>query len=327
MAIRQVLSVALRAAYRTVELATGARLTILIFHRVVPKPDPQLPGEPDAAEFEHMMRIVRDLCNVVRLEDACNGWPGNDLPPRAVAITFDDGYADNATVAVPILRRLGLTATFFVATGYLAGGRMWNDSVIEAVRAHRDPLLDLSAMNLGRFTLTDSVSRERAAQSIINRLKFLDPPVRQVSVDRLVAHVGEVLPGSLMMNEAQVRDMAAAGMTIGAHTINHPILASVEDAAAEAEIAGSKTVLERLIGGPIRLFAYPNGMPERDYRRTHVEMVRSMGFAGAVSTSMGAATRRADRFQLPRFTPWGRSPWRFRAHMIRNLLRTRYAAT
>ena len=110
------------------------RLTILIFHRVRAQPDPLFPNEMHASRVcrAHGMRA-----RLVQRAAARRGGAAlerGSLPARALAITFDDGYADNATVALPILRRLGLPATFFVATGFLDGGRMWNDTVIEAVR-------------------------------------------------------------------------------------------------------------------------------------------------------------------------------------------------
>jgi peptidoglycan/xylan/chitin deacetylase (PgdA/CDA1 family) len=70
------------------------------------------------------------------------------LPERAAAITFDDGYADNFTRALPLLREQGLPATFFVATGFLDGGRMWNDTISEAIRRCNEDVVDLSAIGL-----------------------------------------------------------------------------------------------------------------------------------------------------------------------------------
>lgn len=100
---------------------SGARLSILIFHRVLPAPDPLFPGEPDAQRFDEICRWLAKWFRVLDLNDALAGLRRGDLPARAAAITFDDGYADNSDVAVPILQRHGLTATFFIATGYVDG--------------------------------------------------------------------------------------------------------------------------------------------------------------------------------------------------------------
>ena len=113
---------------------TKARLQVLIFHRVLPVPDPLFPDEVDARRFDELCGWLKGWFNMLSLDDAVARIKTGTLPTRAACITFDDGYADNYQVALPILRRHGLTATFFVATGFLDGGRMWNDTVIESVR-------------------------------------------------------------------------------------------------------------------------------------------------------------------------------------------------
>jgi peptidoglycan/xylan/chitin deacetylase (PgdA/CDA1 family) len=114
-------------------------------------------------------------------------------------------------------------------------------------------------------------------------------------------------------------------MTIGAHTVTHPILACTSDSAARHEIVASKRALEEQLGAPVGLFAYPNGKPGRDYSAAHVAMVREAGFDAAFSTAWGVASRTSDPFQLPRFTPWDRAPWRFGVRLAQNLRRTDYA--
>jgi hypothetical protein len=91
-------------------------------------------------------------------------------------------------------------------------------------------------------------------------------------------------------------------------------------AAAREEFASGRQALERIVGAPVPLFAYPNGKPGTDYRAEHVAMVRELGFEGAVSTAWGADPRHDDLFQLPRFTPWDRTPARFVLRLARNLL-------
>ena len=119
---------------------TRGRLSILIFHRVLPRPDPLCPDSPDASQFEAQMRWVRSWFNVLPLRRAVGMLYEGTIPARALAVTFDDGYADNEEIAAPILKRLGLGATFFVSTGFLEGDTMWNDRVIEAVRGCTGPV-------------------------------------------------------------------------------------------------------------------------------------------------------------------------------------------
>ena len=91
-----------------------------------------LPGEPDAQRFEQIAAFLARCFRVMPLPDAIDALQRGCLPAAAACITFDDGYADNLEVAAPILRKHGLSATFFIATGFTGGGRMFNDTVIEA---------------------------------------------------------------------------------------------------------------------------------------------------------------------------------------------------
>ena len=188
------------------------RLTILIFHRVHARPDPLFPNEMHAAGFAGRMECVRHWFNVLPLDEAIAALDRGSIPARALAITFDDGYADNATVALPILRRLGLPATFFVATRFLDGGRMWNDTVIEAVRAAAGSELDLSTHGWGKHAIESPQQRKAAIGAILTRLKYLPQEERQSSVDAIAAQTGVAVPGDLMMTGDQVRSLAAAGM-------------------------------------------------------------------------------------------------------------------
>ena len=121
-----------------------------------------------------------------------------------------------------------------------------------------------------------------------------------------------------MMTDEQVRNLADNGIYIGAHTINHPILASTDDAQARNEIAGSKRQLEAILQRPVEAFAYPNGKPGPDYGVAHRDMVRELGFSVALSTHWGAAVSASDPLQLPRFTPWDRTEGRFMLRLLLN---------
>ncbi len=287
------------------------RLSILTYHRVLPEPDPLRPGDIDASTFERHMKAVSRVFDVVPLQSAIGDLSRGEPKRGSVAITFDDGYADNATVALPILRKLGLTATFFIASDYLNGGRMWNDTVIEAVSAHGHEQLDLTGIGLAAYPTRNDDEKRQAADSIISTLKYLPQPERDAQVDKVAAKVGNRLPADLMMTTEQLRQLSEAGMTIGGHTASHPILARLDDATAFHEIQENKRVLHELCGQSIELFAYPNGKPNVDYETRHVDMLRRLDFKGAVSTRWGTAGKSSDPYQLPRFTPWDRSSLKY----------------
>lgn len=298
------------------------RLSILIFHRILAAPDALLPDELDALGFDAICGWLRRWFNVLPLDEAVRQLAAGDLAARALSITFDDGYADNHNVALPILARHGMCATFFVATGFLDGGRMFNDTLIEAVRRTPHATLDLSGVHAAglcdNYRVGDTPAKREAIDAIIAAVKYLPQAQRDDVVAAIAARSAARLPDDLMMRSDQVLSLHRAGMQIGAHTVSHPILAQMAPDEARREIAESRRTLEAVTGARIGLFAYPNGRPERDYGPVHAAMVRDLGFDAAVCTAPGAADLRCDRFQLPRFTPWDRSRLRFGIRMLAN---------
>jgi peptidoglycan/xylan/chitin deacetylase (PgdA/CDA1 family) len=299
----------------------AARLSVLIYHRVLPSADPLLTGDPDATRFRWQMRILRNYWNPLPLDEAIQRLRSGSLPARAVAVTFDDGYADNATQALPILLEEGVPATFFIATGFLNGGRMFNDTVIETVRRLPAGSVDLSIEGLCIRAIASDADRIALIQDLIMAVKYRTPAEREVIVETLAQRMGIELPDDLMMTDGQVRQLADSGMGIGGHTIKHPILASIAPEDARREMREGKTALQAMINRPVTLFAYPNGRPGKDYAPEHVEMAREAGFEAAFSTAWGTAQRDSDPYQLPRFTPWDPTPFRFGLRMAQNLLR------
>ena len=299
----------------------GGRLSIFIFHRVLEQADPLLPGEPDAERFDRIVGFIAKHFQVLPLSAAAARLADGRLPAAAACITFDDGYTDNLTVAAPILRRHGVAATFFVASGFIDGGRMWNDTVIEAVRTAPAGELDLRDLGLGGYAIGDTASRVEAYGDILRRLKYLDLGARSERSDEIARRVGLSGQCDLMMTSRQVVELRDLGMEIGAHTLHHPILSKVDAATAAAEIGGGRDQLAGWLGRPPEVFAYPNGVPNVDYTERDVELVRRAGFQCAVSTARGAASRSTDRWQLPRFTPWDHTMPRFALRCADTLLR------
>lgn len=305
----------------------GAALSILIFHRVLATPDPLFPEQVDAARFDLILSWVRRCFTVLRLEQAIEMLKAGSLPPRALAVTFDDGYADNYTVALPILKKYEMSACFFIATGFLDGGRMFNDTVIETVRRFTGNEIDLGDLGLGRFAVRTIEEKRKTIDELLPKFKYLSLSMREKKVEDLRCSTRVGLPDDLMMTSAQVKALHLSGMTLGGHTRSHPILSHLDDVSAFEEISAGKCALEALLDEPISLFAYPNGVPSRDYTLRHVGMVRDAGFVAAVSTSSGVARLGNDVYQLPRFTPWDRTPIRFGLRMVNNMRSTGDVAT
>ena len=303
----------------------NACLTVLLYHRVLSQLDPLQPYMPDAAQFDAQLAGLAQVFRIVPLEDALSRLRAGTLPPRALSITFDDGYRDNIDLASPILMRHGLTATFFIATGFLDGGRMMHDTVIETIRRLPDQTLDLEWIGMGKRPIVDLGLRLALINEFVGKVKYLPFQERLLACERLGFEAQSALPSNLMMTSKQVRRLAESGMSVGAHTHDHPILARIPSDEAWTQIVKSRDVLTSVLGSVPALFAYPNGKPNADYGSSHVELVKRSGFSGAVSVSAGVATRNSDQFQLPRFVPWDRNPKRLVLRILAHPWRHRRA--
>lgn len=287
------------------------RLSILIFHRVLAEPDPLLPMEMTAEQFERDIKVLSGRFTILGLSEGLRRLREHSLPPYALCLTFDDGYRDNFTVALPILRRYGLAATFFLTTGYLDSGRMWNDTLIEILRRWRSDDIDLTDWGVTPLRMRTIEDRRKSLSILFRWMRRIGTQGRTEMLDRLAGQLGASLPTNLMLTSDQVRKLHALGMEIGCHTHSHPIFTRITDQAVRQEILESQARIEDLTQARVRYFAFPNGVPGDDYDRHHVELVKSLGFEAAFSTSWGVATAESDPYQLPRFTPWDKNGPRF----------------
>lgn len=297
-----------------------ARLLILMYHRILLSPDPLMPDIPDASTFDWQMALLAQVFRPLPLDEAVANLRAGTLPARSVCVTFDDGYADNLTVALPILRRHRVPATVFVAPGFLDGGCMWNDAVIEILRDVEVDRLDLTAQGLDVYPVRTWEQKRKVVEAILGKLKYFPQEQRDAKVRELNEMIGLPARTDLMLTSAQVRALRQAGIGIGAHTMSHPILTKTPDDVVKQELADSKAHLEALLGETVELFAYPNGNPDTDYALRHVSAVRAAGFKAAVSVSWGYADAGADCYQLPRIWPWDRTPSRFALRLWRTYL-------
>ena len=293
---------------------------MLYFHRVLAERDPLFPDEPTADEFDTMMGWVQKQFTVIPLAEGVQRLINGSLPPAAAAITFDDGYRDNLEVAAPILKRRNLPATLFVASGFVDGGIMFNDMVIEAIRRTSMPVLELAELGIAPLPLGSWVERRDAVSRLLPAIKHLPAPRRGEVVASLGVRAQVTLPDDLMMTKKQLRDFAGLGFEIGAHTENHPILAVLPDDHAYREITRGREQLEDMIDKRVGLFAYPNGRWGKDFDERHVAMAKACGFDAAFSTEPGVCCKRCDLWSLPRFTPWDRTSMRFHLRMLSNSL-------
>jgi peptidoglycan/xylan/chitin deacetylase (PgdA/CDA1 family) len=183
---------------------------------------------------------------------------------RRVMLTFDDGYRDNFELAYPLLRRHGLTATFFLATGFLDRPHVawWDELAWMVRRAHADELPPSEWLPSG-LALNDA-TQETAIAAIVARYKSLPSNRAEAFLDDVAAATGSGRceggeAGGLWMTWEMAREMYTNGMTIGGHTVTHPVLSQIPPESQEQEISGCAQRLEQELGEPMRWFAYPVG--------------------------------------------------------------------
>lgn len=298
--------------------AGAGRLCVLNYHRILSAPDPLLDSEPDVAAFDWQMQLLKQCFNVLPLHEAIGMLRHERMPPRAVAISFDDGYRSIHDLAMPILVENGLPATVFVTTGHMHDdGSMWNDIILEAVRRLPRSPLDLESLGLKVYPMASPTERKRTADILTERCKYMPLHDRTRFTDYLQSLVGCDLRQDLMLTADMLRTLQRNRIEIGGHTVNHPILTSLDDAMAQREIVDNKTHLESMIGQPLRLFAYPNGRRPADYDERHVAMVDQAGYDAAFTTVGCAATARNAQFEMPRRRPWDTTPLWFAARLLR----------
>lgn len=297
-----------------------SKLSVLIYHRVLTEIDELLPYETTAETLDKQMAMVSRVFNVLPLGESVARLQSRTLPPRALSISFDDGYANHASVALPILKSHGLPAIFFIASAYLNGGRMFNDTVIHAVRNNHSGHLDLTELGLTNYDTGTLSGKRQTIANITNQIKYLKLKQREAVTNKLLDLATDApAPNDLMMTSAEVKQLHDAGMEIGAHTARHPILTRHSLAEVKAEIAEGRDDLESIIGQKVDLFAYPNGKSGLDYHKGHIDILKKMGFKAAVTTNHGAADGHCDLYQIPRYTPHDNISM-FTPRLLRNLI-------
>ncbi len=286
-------AIAATGAGRALAPIARGRGVVLMGHHVRPaEPRGFAPNrllEITPAFLDRVLGLLRaEGFEIVPLDDvpARLAEPG---PPFA-ALTFDDGYRDNLEHALPVLRRHGVPATFFVTADYASGrGRLWWLELEEAVRRLDRVEIAVGEARLDLPARTDA-EKDRAFSRVYWALRRLPEAGLRAAVARLGARVGldpDALVARHCLPDEGVRALAEEpGVTIGAHTLSHPRLATLDEAGARREIAGSRAVLEERLGRPVRHFAYPVGDPTsagpREFR-----LAREAGFATAVTTRPG----------------------------------------
>lgn len=275
---------------------------ILLYHRVTTlASDPEmLAVTPD--NFRAQMRHLKETVPLVRLEDE---WSNVSRP--AVAITFDDGYADNVLEALPILEEVGVPATFFVSTGTISTTKeFWWHELEQIILEERSlpPGFTLEDARFGRSWPTVTLrEREKFYCGIVELMTNADAAHRDnwLAQLRRWAQTDEIIASThRAMTTEELRLLARSRwVTIGAHTVTHTQLSSVPPDAQREEIVASKKQLEAWLGREVTMFSYPFGK-RRHYTAETVTLCREAGFTKAAANFPGQAHRWTDPYQIPR---------------------------
>jgi peptidoglycan/xylan/chitin deacetylase (PgdA/CDA1 family) len=278
------------------QLERGA--LIFVFHRITDLPNPFRSGLP-VELFDQLCRHLAQHYTVLPLADLDARRASGS---SSVAITFDDGYADNYRLALPVLRRHGLPATVFITTGCMEGRNLLWTSRLAWTLEHGTAAGDLVSLRDRTLQLSTREDRLHVLEILKQELKALDHVEREEILAELAAAMGGVDFSGLrreMLTWEQLAEMEAAGFIAGAHTISHPILAREPRERVRQEITGSRDELEGRLRRKVDLFAYPNGGPT-DYDEQTIEEVRQAGFRLACTMAFGANNAAVSPFELRR---------------------------
>ena len=287
--------------YRLTRLVATPVLTLL-YHRVdESSTDPH--GICVAPErFREQLEHIRQRCRLVRFED---DW--SRIWEPAVCITFDDGYADNARNALPLLEAAEVPATFFVSTGTIGTDReFWWDELerLTMEEGGGQEVFELADdEHAARWPTTTRSGREHLSWDLHERAMKVGSARREGWLRQLrnwAAAGANGRPGHRALDERELRVLSSSPwVTLGAHTVSHSPLAALSDGEQRAEVVESKETLERLTGRAVEVFSYPFGK-RTDYNRSSIKICREVGFKKAAAAFAGLTYRWTDTFQVPR---------------------------
>jgi peptidoglycan/xylan/chitin deacetylase (PgdA/CDA1 family) len=297
------------ASLRALSRVPGRGAVVLRYHSV--NDDPVWARESvqrslvvPTAVFDEHVRFLVERHTVVPIETVAEAVAaGRAVDPAWVAITFDDGYEDNHRNALPVLRNRGVTAAFYVTTGCVGDERpLWTAWLRRAVMRAAGPALALSFLDGRAVDVSTEDARERAVRELTGFVKRCDASRARAAFDEVlaVARADGRPDRRVMMTWDEIRALRRAGMTLGAHTVSHWNLPSLSDEDLEAEVRGSGEALAAEAGQPAEHFSYPNGRTARHFDARVARAVADAGYASAVTSVSGAASRRLSAFAIPR---------------------------
>lgn len=288
-------------------------LVVMTYHGVLPGDDDRddylLGNFIASSAFDVQMAWISRRYAPVTMTQVVRAFTGGPpLPPRAIAVTFDDGFANNFRYAHPILRRHGVPATVFLTTGHIGvrGAQLWTERVKRAI--YLSSATRLAVVVPGQpdgLPMESPPQRADAARRVLGLLKRLPPVRRDAHLQEIEEHLGRPPLGPAdadrydFLSWREVREMAADGVEFGSHTVSHPILSTVSDDELRQELQQSKAAIEGQLDRECPAFAYPNG-GDGDFGAREKAALKACGYQVAFSQSGGVNRRDADPFDVRR---------------------------
>jgi len=294
---------------RVARRIVGPSSVILMYHSVQDRPEDYAKSigcglMHKSTDFRKHVEILVKRYNPVTLDDIWTSLKdGKPLPPKSVAITFDDGYLDNLEIAAPILNRFGIRATFYLMVSAVDGQTVpWFSRLRYAFAISKKEGWN-DSLGGGMLPLGNEAGRAAAFEAACERCSRLTGMAQSRTVDT-IEHDLETEPLSdgreLMMNWDQARRLHGMGHNVGAHTLTHPNVAFVSEAEAEQEMSESKNRIEKELGVQVLHFSYPHPALNPNWNERTVSLSRRIGYRTAVTTVNARVKPGTNPLALPR---------------------------
>lgn len=307
------------------------RALILLYHRINERTnDPQLLNVTPKHFNEHL-EILSKKWNVISLSEMVQSIEKGNVPHKTIAITFDDGYADNLFFAKPYLVQHNIPALVYISCDHVENNKeFWWDSLeriflmtgnlpkvlninidsknYNLIFENFDPYMKQSFNQYRNWNIAyevDPTARHAAYRLFCQLLRPLSATSRQNALNELFkwANINNITAAYnyRALTAAEVYELVNGDLIeVGAHTMTHSVLSELTEEEQRFEIQKSKSYLETIIKQPVISFSYPFGT-RNDYTKETVDIVRQLNFTNACSNFPEMVVKSTDLFQLPRF--------------------------
>lgn len=287
-------------------------LTIITYHCLLPYKNRDKLTHVDRKQisiekFEEHLKIITRYGSPISLQEAVTK---KTLPPHAVVVTFDDGYKNNFLYAFPLLKKYNVPATIFVTTGFIDQTTfIWPDRLAYIIENAPSEDVDFCWGNDNLdLKLKSKTEKIKSIRLVKNYLKGLSESQKLFFIDRLQNLLGveyewsKISPDLMPLTWEEIRVMRESGLiSIGSHTVTHPILSQCTVDQQRQELKESQRRITEKLGAECNLFAYPNGR-KTDYNLETIRLLKELNYIAAVTVIHGYVEKdHSDNFQLHRF--------------------------